>query len=259
MIQFILLSTERSDIFLILSITLSFLQLSQSYVQLYHTEDSSSLEFYDCIHYKNDSNVKYCRRPGKVIELKRQHYQTCSPGSKNITYADLQQLNISVNEVLQWSSSIEKADEYAAYLFNNSFFYDAENKFLCNCSDPSVFGKFCEYELFFHSQSFHNTITTQFEMKFDDVYMGQVYGNILCYTTLTCDYGLLCLDWRDICNGAQNCMNGIDEENCDFLEFNECEEDEFRCANGQCIPDEYWMDGKFFCFKAKYIFFFSLF
>ena len=31
------------------------------------------------------------------------------------------------------------------------------------------------------------------------------------------------------------------------LEFNECEDDEYRCANGMCIPDEYWLDGDYDC------------
>ena len=42
----------------------------------------------------------------------------------------------------------------------------------------------------------------------------------------------------------QNCMNGIDEENCDLLEFNECENNEYRCDDGMCIAEEYWLDGK---------------
>lgn len=40
-------------------------------------------------------------------------------------------------------------------------------------------------------------------------------------------------------------MHGLDEENCDMLEFNECEEDEYRCENGMCIAEEYWLDGIF--------------
>jgi hypothetical protein len=44
--------------------------------------------------------------------------------------------------------------------------------------------------------------------------------------------------------GAQNCMDGTDEENCDEVEMNECTENEFRCQNGLCIPEEYWLDGK---------------
>ncbi|CAF4252493.1 unnamed protein product [Rotaria sp. Silwood2] len=64
---------------------------------------------------------------------------------------------------------------------------------------------------------------------------------------LECDSGLLCIDWRDVCDGIQQCMSGFDEENCDILEFNECEQDEYRCMNGMCIPDEYFLDGDFDC------------
>jgi hypothetical protein len=39
-------------------------------------------------------------------------------------------------------------------------------------------------------------------------------------------------------------MNGLDEENCDLLEFNECENDEYRCVDGMCIAEEYWLDGE---------------
>ncbi len=42
-------------------------------------------------------------------------------------------------------------------------------------------------------------------------------------------------------------MEGLDEDYCEKLEFNECEEDEYRCANGMCIPEEYWLDGDFDC------------
>ena len=75
----------------------------------------------------------------------------------------------------------------------------------------------------------------------------QIYGDIVCYRTLICDSGLLCLDWRDICDGLQQCMYGYDEDNCDLLEFNECEDDEYRCANGMCIPDDFFLDGEYDC------------
>ncbi len=32
-----------------------------------------------------------------------------------------------------------------------------------------------------------------------------------------------------------------------MLEMNECEDDEYRCANGMCIPEEYWIDGDYDC------------
>jgi hypothetical protein len=42
-------------------------------------------------------------------------------------------------------------------------------------------------------------------------------------------------------------MYGYDEENCDKLEFNECSDDEYRCMNGMCIPDQYFLDGEYDC------------
>ena len=38
-------------------------------------------------------------------------------------------------------------------------------------------------------------------------------------------------------------MDGVDEQNCDKVEMNECDKDEYRCINGLCIPGEYWLDG----------------
>ncbi|CAF1535795.1 unnamed protein product, partial [Rotaria sordida] len=75
----------------------------------------------------------------------------------------------------------------------------------------------------------------------------QLHSNRPCYTTLICNSGLMCLDWRHICDGKQQCMEGLDEEFCEKLEFNECEDDEYRCANGMCIPEEYWLDGDYDC------------
>jgi hypothetical protein len=45
-------------------------------------------------------------------------------------------------------------------------------------------------------------------------------------------------------------MYGYDEENCDLIEFNECEDDEYRCVNGMCIPDQYFLDGEYDCADA---------
>ena len=50
-----------------------------------------------------------------------------------------------------------------------------------------------------------------------------------------------------MCLGKQQCMDGVDEDHCELLEFNECEDDEYRCANGMCIPEQYWLDGEKDC------------
>ena len=71
---------------------------------------------------------------------------------------------------------------------------------------------------------------------------------MVCYETLQCNSGLLCLDWREICDGTQNCLEGKDEENCDLLEMNHCHpEEEYRCENGMCIPQEFFLDGDLDC------------
>ena len=146
----------------------------------------------------------------------------CENEAQRNDFIDLFTANVRPFEVLKWNSSIEMADEYAAFYHNNdSVLQSTENEAsLCRCTHPSTFGKYREYE---HHHK---------------------YRDIVCYKTLSCDSGLLCLDWRDICDGEHQCTNGWDEENCDKLEFNECEEEEFRCDNGMCVPEEYWMDGK---------------
>ena len=40
-----------------------------------------------------------------------------------------------------------------------------------------------------------------------------------------------------------DCINGADERNCFQLETNECDpKSEYRCSNGQCIPEEFFFD-----------------
>ena len=42
-------------------------------------------------------------------------------------------------------------------------------------------------------------------------------------------------------------MYGIDEDHCEELEYNECEDNEYRCNDGSCIAEEYWLDGEYDC------------
>ncbi|CAF4157154.1 unnamed protein product, partial [Adineta steineri] len=43
---------------------------------------------------------------------------------------------------------------------------------------------------------------------------------------------LTCLDWREICDGKVNCLDGGDDEKyCVELEMNKCEENEYQCRN----------------------------
>jgi hypothetical protein len=70
---------------------------------------------------------------------------------------------------------------------------------------------------------------------------------LTCYEGLRC-YSAICLDWRQICDGTINCKNGEDEPaECMLLETNECENDQYRCRYGSCIPKTFLMDFSYDC------------
>jgi hypothetical protein len=237
----LLLMFKRGIFFLI------FLPLVEDSLYLYNTDDSLSVELYDCI---TDTDLPYCRRPSEPIVLQRdQQIWHCYHNGTPHSFTSLILNNISVSTVLhEWNSSIEKAEEYSLYKKQrqSNEIISGDEKYLCECKNHQSFGKHCEYLLPMGS-TFNEAIIWEIKMRRKNIWDMQMYSDIVCYTTLICDYGLLCLDWRDICDGVQHCMFGYDEENCDKLEFNECEDDEYRCLNGMCIPDEYFLDGEYDC------------
>ena len=212
------------------------------YVLTYETQDSASSEHFDCVyHVRHGDTVPYCQRPDLRTFRLDLTYTSCQNDGTMWYYSELIELDIKPSHVLRWSSSVEAADNYSNMYFNRS--EKCDNCFVCECTKLGSFGRFCQYELTHGAVSFKRATRVQFDQKYSDKWGFQAYGSIICYTTLECNYGLLCLDWRNICDGYQQCMYGIDEENCDMLEFNECEEDEYRCDNGMCISEEYWLDG----------------
>lgn len=223
------------------------LPLIEQTIYIFNSEDGSPVQFYDCI-VQND--LSYCRRPTYLINLERdQEVWDCFHNGTRHSFRVLEQHNISVSTVLrEWKSSVEMAEEYAYYLRlqQEKTFVNGDEKFLCQCTHAQSFGKHCEYRLAMHT-TFEETLDWQLKMRIDYSWQMQLYGDIVCYKTLNCDSGLLCLDWRDICDGVQHCMFGYDEENCDKLEFNACEGDEYRCLNAMCIPDQYFLDGNYDC------------
>ena len=90
--------------------------------------------------------------------------------------------------------------------------------------------------------------------KFDDivtkilVQVSALSTTGVCYVHVNCtrnNYSW-CLDWREICDGKVDCWpEPVDEEQCYELEQNKCDEEQYRCRNGQCIPQEYVMDNLF--------------
>lgn len=210
-------------------------------VYIYNTDDGVAIEVFDCI---NHESLPYCRRPASPISLERTGEEpTCYNNGTVHSFASLLTTRISIDTILtQWKSSIDHVEQYSRYVK-----YPMEpNGYLCECTHPQSFGKNCEY-LLPMGETFDETLRWELRMRKDYPWEAQMHGDIVCYTTLECNHGILCLDWRDICDGLQQCMSGLDEENCDKLEFNECEQKEYRCANGMCVPDEYFIDGDYDC------------
>jgi len=151
--------------------------------------------------------VKYCRQLNESQPLHRDFNQTCHNNGVLWAFKELFHLNISASDVLRWSSSMEQTDRYSKYLSNNSF--DVGDEYICNCTNRSSFGKFCEYQFYGGSTSFDGAITKQFKpLENDSINVGsQLHDNRPCYMTLICNSGLMCLDWRHICDGNDDKIN----------------------------------------------------
>jgi hypothetical protein len=84
---------------------------SHARVLLYDTEISIDIEYFDCIYHTEDSIVKYCRRLSRSGLSNRPELE-CANGGQKLFFNNLLEKNISSTEILQWSSSIERADDY---------------------------------------------------------------------------------------------------------------------------------------------------
>jgi hypothetical protein len=164
-----------------------------------------------------------------------------------MTFFELRKQGINSQQLLAWSASLDLLEQYAIYLITN----DAQSDRITfyNCTSP-WFGSHCQY--IFDSptviHSFGDFVRATFKNRL------QFRNKLLihtCYPYLPkCNRGptSMCLDWREICDGKVDCIGesfGLDEQQCDELEMNECGKNEYRCHNGaQCIPLEFVRDGK---------------
>ena len=204
-----------------LSYSLRFLLFPSSHRQLVRTKQT----------------MLYCFRPAEVNNsvnvFNFQHVVNA-----NITFAQLRHKNITSELLLSWSASVDTAEKYQIYLDNYSLL-SPENEIVFHNCTPPWFGPFCRFAI-------DHRLIGSFEgfvhLIFRDKARGRRDPQVTCYVHLTCETLLSCLNWREICDGKQDCLNGADEQDCRQLEMNECADDEYRCSNGQCIPWEYYRD-----------------
>jgi hypothetical protein len=105
-------------LFLIFSLT----KTNFGHIKLFNTEDTLATQSYDCIYYTNmtaanNETIPYCIRRNKNVSLNRSFtINTCENSGQEWTFRSMKEMNVTQYDVLTWSSSIEMADRYAAYL-----------------------------------------------------------------------------------------------------------------------------------------------
>ena len=147
-----------------------------------------------------------------------------------------------VTSLYSWSAPIDLAEKYQQYLDQAPDARTNISDVFYNCTWPR-FGPSCQYT-FAHLSS--ESYLSSDELV-HDYYASHRYKSttLTCYEHLTCNRGPspLCLDWSEICDGRLDCQDGgQDEEHCWQLEVTECQEDEYRCNNGQCVSTIFFND-----------------
>jgi hypothetical protein len=159
------------------------------------------------------------------------------------TFHELSQKNFTNQQLYLWSAPIDLIENYQFYLNQLSRINDLSlaTKMFYNCTLPR-FGPMCQYQLVYE-YSHHSSLNEIIKDFYDNYEYHPT--DLTCYTHLKCHRGPLsvCLDWSEICDGKIDCLDGgLDEEQCWQLEINESEENEYRCKNGQCIPQSFYQD-----------------
>ena len=140
--------------------------------------------------------------------------------------------------LISWSASIDQAERYQMFLSNVSNSSFEANTLFYNCTFP-WFGPFCGFAFdLTDAQPLKKIVFNNFQSRMLKPDIPQV----TCYKHLQCETSLICLDWREICDGKVDCLDESDEFNCWQLEMNECSENEYRCSSGQCIPGNFFRD-----------------
>ena len=192
-----------------------------------------------------DELTKYC--------LSEEHHivndKSCTTNGGTVwKFTQLKKQNITSVDPINWNAAIDIIDKYEHYLQTDN----PESSILnfCNCTNGSYFGAYCQYEFDQMNTSFRNISISHFHhlayRESDDVEVLENEASVTCYKRDPSCFGG-CLDWRQICNGIVDCNDGWDEVLCYLLEFNECENDEYRCRSGHCITMKFAFDGMLDC------------
>lgn len=136
---------------------------------------------------------RYCRRSTLLHE---QHI----PPSENLTitnhtvftFDDLRLMNITHSQLHKWYAPIDIIEDYLS---------GEQTGFFVNCSDPLWFGSTCQYT-FDSDEDLDSLIDERFYAKDTLPIDLSSFTNGTCYeiSNTSCE-SILCLDWREICDG----------------------------------------------------------
>ncbi|CAF3980544.1 unnamed protein product, partial [Adineta steineri] len=211
------------------------------FLQYYNAVTTNSFEWSLYSHNGYDNCLLYdqrlfCRDP----DLLSNNVSSCTQGT-TWYFSTLKDNNITTDDLLKWRIPFETIEHYAYYLDNNS-----TNSFICNCTHDRI-GTVCQYLL-------PVNLSTTAELSKDQLrdLPARETGLYTCLIDMIkCNTGLLCLEWRQVCDGIVQCEDGADEVGCHDFELQNCSSDEFQCRNSMCIPNEFLFDGTFDCMDSS--------
>ncbi len=139
---------------LLMSLLANIVESQFNLYDTYQTVNSNPLQF-DCLRvyerqtrssisnfeYIFSITTQYCRRPIDMNTLSTR--DTLSRHDRNLTFKDLRQLNVDVEQLLLWSAPIDLAEQYQDYL-NQPLISSVSSEIFLNCTKP-WFGFRCQY------------------------------------------------------------------------------------------------------------------
>ena len=227
-------------------------QPSFEHLNMYDRDQVDGHLDYDCLSYTvlddihpfdkaplpHHQSIRYCFRPSdEWTDDEEKHTDFAT-----ITFKQLQMMHVTAEYLLAWSIPMDLVEHYAAHLQNDVPIPDGPS-FVFNCT-TRWFGPRCQYT-FDSGAPFSAIIKSAFQNRSvsqEDL----VHLSTTCYVHLSCKHDgsdFTCLDWREVCDGKVDCIDGgNDEKHCFELEINECDENEYRCQNGLCVAHEFFRD-----------------
>jgi hypothetical protein len=188
---------------------------------LYYSDDHHGLNpTFDCIYaylYDNFKEVgepitrsyhlvPYCRRPD-INETQEETSDLDINHIQKISFGDLNKQGITSEQLLAWMAPIDVAERYEKY-------DGSSHEIFYNCSSP-WFGSVCQYKFNYNTPFlFGDIVNATFASRSK---LCKSMENNTCYPFLPDCYrgpSPICLDWREICDGKFDCMNGEDEQLC---------------------------------------------